>query len=90
MPPDPATLTLLAISAVGAGVSAASAAGAFTKAPPDIPTAADPAVQAARERQLKAARGAKGNKATILTDFSSEPPATQSATLLGQSAKSGQ
>ena len=85
MPPDPATLTLLAIAAIGTGVSAASSAGAFTKSPPEIPVLADPAVKAAREAQLHAARGAKGNKATILTGVNEAAPTTQSATLLGQS-----
>ena len=75
----------LIVGIAGAGVSAASAAGAFTSAPPEIPTLADPAVKAARERQLHAARGAKGNKATILTGVNEKAPTTQSATLLGQS-----
>ena len=88
---DPLTLGLIAATVVSAGVGVAGAAGAFDADAPDIPTAEDPRVEEQRQRQLRAARGAKGKSSTILAPLTEEAegPKTRSATLLGQSATTG-
>jgi hypothetical protein len=78
---------LLGLTALSTGVSVAGAAGAFDKGAPKIPGRSDPRVQEARQRQLRAARNAKGVKGSILTPLGADAPEVQSATLLGQSGK---
>ncbi len=81
-------LVALAVGSIAsAGVSIASAAGAFDSGAPKVPTRSDPRVEDQRRRQLRAARNAKGSSSTILTKLTDTDASTQSATLLGQSAK---
>ena len=73
----------LGLSAIGTGVGAASAFGAFAPDQPDIPERDDPEVEASRKRALRARAAQRGRQSTILTGVTDEAPVSSRPTLLG-------
>jgi hypothetical protein len=67
-----------------AGLSAASAAGAFTSEPDAPPGPGDPEVEESRIDMLRARRAGKNNQSNILAG-EAEDPQVQRPTLLGGS-----